>query len=240
MRSAITGGTGISEALAYAYPGAGTLHAILVTAERTVPGCCAATVSVWCRGTLRHVAVSQPELADVVDAQIMAGSGPEAAARRTGGVVRIGHCTDPGVAIEFRSVAVAHGIRSAIALCAEDADATAVMGLYATRPHVFDALPMLPALQGFPAHVLSAVENARGRARMEREAFGLRRAMATRPVVERAKGMIMQALNCDDRTALDALRRASQRSNVRMADLAERLVREPPASWSGWLASVMR
>jgi hypothetical protein len=46
----------------------------------------------------------------------------------------------------------------------------------------------------------------------------------TMPVVEQAKGIIMAQSRCDETEAFDLLRRASQRSNVPVRDLAAQIV----------------
>ena len=47
--------------------------------------------------------------------------------------------------------------------------------------------------------------------------------METRPVIEQAKGTLMTQYGCGPETAFDLLRRASQRSNVPVRDLAARM-----------------
>ena len=48
--------------------------------------------------------------------------------------------------------------------------------------------------------------------------------LETMPVIEQAKGIIMAHQGCDPEDAFDLLRRASQRSNVPVRELAARLV----------------
>jgi AmiR/NasT family two-component response regulator len=48
--------------------------------------------------------------------------------------------------------------------------------------------------------------------------------LQTMPVIEQAKGIIMAQSHCGEAEAFDMLRRASQRSNVRVRDLAAQLV----------------
>jgi hypothetical protein len=48
--------------------------------------------------------------------------------------------------------------------------------------------------------------------------------LATMPVIEQAKGIIMAQSRCGEADAFDILRRASQRSNVPLRDLAARIV----------------
>ncbi len=48
--------------------------------------------------------------------------------------------------------------------------------------------------------------------------------LETMPVIEQAKGIIMAQSRCGEAEAFDVLRRASQRSNVPVRDLAARIV----------------
>ena len=48
--------------------------------------------------------------------------------------------------------------------------------------------------------------------------------LETMPVIEQAKGVIMAQSRCGDAEAFDILRRASQRSNVPVRELALRIV----------------
>ena len=84
-------------------------------------------------------------------------------------------------------------------------------------------------------------EEARARARMTRHqvrlgrsrreergesAFArLRSRLATMPVIEQAKGIVMAQQECGPEEAFDLLRRASQRSNVKLHVLAEQIVK---------------
>ena len=60
--------------------------------------------------------------------------------------------------------------------------------------------------------------------RLENEVSGLRRAMATRGVIEQAKGVLAVRLNCDPEQAFAHLSRISQETNVRLADVAADVV----------------
>lgn len=62
--------------------------------------------------------------------------------------------------------------------------------------------------------------------RLESEVVGLRRAMASRGVIEQAKGMLAERLGCDPQEAFEYLSRMSQESNVRLADVAANLLAE--------------
>ncbi len=53
---------------------------------------------------------------------------------------------------------------------------------------------------------------------------GLTEAMKSRAVIEQAKGMLMAAQGCDEDTAFDFLVKASQRENLKLRDIAQRIV----------------
>lgn len=56
------------------------------------------------------------------------------------------------------------------------------------------------------------------------EAAGLQRAMASRATIEQAKGVIMFGYACDSAAAFDLLISTSQRANIKLRELADRLV----------------
>jgi hypothetical protein len=84
-------------------------------------------------------------------------------------------------------------------------------------------------------------EEARARARTTRHKVRLSRSrreergepafnrlqsrLATMPVIEQAKGIVMAQQGCGPEEAFDLLRRASQRSNVKVHELAEQIVK---------------
>jgi multidrug efflux pump subunit AcrA (membrane-fusion protein) len=64
-----------------------------------------------------------------------------------------------------------------------------------------------------------------GRELLLRSAYArLQARLDTMPVIEQAKGIIMAQSHCGDAEAFDMLRRASQRSNVPVRDLAAQIV----------------
>jgi hypothetical protein len=64
-----------------------------------------------------------------------------------------------------------------------------------------------------------------GRELLQRSGYArLLARLETMPVIEQAKGIIMAQSGCGEAEAFDLLRRASQRSNVAVRDLAARIV----------------
>src|SRR5947209_15059887 len=60
--------------------------------------------------------------------------------------------------------------------------------------------------------------------RLEAEVDGLRRAMRSRAVIEQAKGFLSATLNCGLDEAFGHLARLSQHENLRVAEVAARII----------------
>jgi hypothetical protein len=52
----------------------------------------------------------------------------------------------------------------------------------------------------------------------------LRNQLASQPIIEQAKGIIMANSHCDQDEAFDVLRRASQRTNIKLREVARQIV----------------
>ncbi|MFE2508765.1 ANTAR domain-containing protein [Streptomyces naganishii] len=109
------------------------------------------------------------------------------------------------------------GLRSALALrLRADRRRLTVLTAYAGKPHVFDeAATRVGRL--FTAHVSLALESATVREQ-------LTEAMRTRDLIGQATGILMERMNIDAAESFDSLVRASQRENVKLRDLARRIV----------------
>jgi hypothetical protein len=81
------------------------------------------------------------------------------------------------------------------------------------------------AIRGYFVDVtLSRAQEADQLQQAEDEAAGLQRAMASRAIIEQAKGMLMLAYGCGASAAFDLLIDASQRANTKLRYVAEGLV----------------
>lgn len=81
------------------------------------------------------------------------------------------------------------------------------------------------ALQRTLAHARQRRSRLAGQAQPQRSDYErLLAQLETMPVIEQAKGVIMAQSRCGEAEAFEMLRRASQRSNVPVRDLAARIV----------------
>ena len=95
---------------------------------------------------------------------------------------------------------------------------------YATRPHAFTETDRALG-QEVAAFVAIAVGNAEATARAVQDAANMRQAMTSRAVIEQAKGVLMERHKTTAEQAFTLLTHASQRSNVKLRDVADELVR---------------
>lgn len=109
------------------------------------------------------------------------------------------------------------GLRSALALrLRADKRRLTVLTAYSRKPRAFDDVATRIG-RLFTAHVSLALDSVTVREQ-------LTEAMRTRDLIGQATGILMERLDIDAAEAFDSLVRASQRENIKLRDLARRLV----------------
>ncbi|MDT0395531.1 MULTISPECIES: ANTAR domain-containing protein [Streptomyces] len=109
------------------------------------------------------------------------------------------------------------GLRSVLSLrLRADRRRLTVLTAYARKPRAFDEAALRVG-RLFTAHVGIALDSATVREQ-------LTEAMRTRDLIGQATGILMERLDIDAAGAFDSLVRASQRENVKLRDLARRIV----------------
>ncbi|MGW4023510.1 ANTAR domain-containing protein [Streptomyces sp. NPDC005009] len=109
------------------------------------------------------------------------------------------------------------GLRSVLSLrLRADRRRLTVLTAYARKPRAFDETALRIG-RLFTAHVGIALDSATVREQ-------LTEAMRTRDLIGQATGILMERLDIDAAGAFDSLVRASQRENIKLRDLARRIV----------------
>jgi GAF domain-containing protein len=125
----------------------------------------------------------------------------------------------------FARRATEHGVRSTLSLPLSSGDRRALgaMNLYATEAGTYtdDVAEDARLLATCAAAVLA---NAKAYWEVFDLAAGLQTAMQSRAVIEQAKGKIMATRGCTADEAFQVLAAASQRENVKLRDIAKRMV----------------
>ncbi|HEY2443187.1 MAG TPA: GAF and ANTAR domain-containing protein [Streptosporangiaceae bacterium] len=200
-----------------------SLNQLVVLATRQVRACSGATAGLWRDGEPVVLVASHPDLPELIEAQLSSGQGPVLEAVADGGPVS---CPDTLAETRwprYADAALRRGVRSSVTLSLRRGAETVTLSLYGARPRTLDSGQLdLAELLISIGH--SVVGNAAEYGDARRTATQLRAAAESRELVDQAKGMLMQALGCTADEALRWLRRNSQERNVRVADIARRVI----------------
>jgi GAF domain-containing protein len=203
-----------------------SLDRITALAARDVPGCAGAGAVVWVEEDAVQSAASHPDTGALVEFQYTTRGGPQWAARQSGEPVMVAETMAEDRWPRYARAALGCGVRSSLAIPLRAGSAVVTIGLDAVRPRVFDEPAAGPLAVLLAEQIAVALGNAERYETATREAAQMRQALDSWGVVSEAKGVLMQAHGFDSDTAFDWLRQVSQRSQVKLADVARRLIEE--------------
>jgi GAF domain-containing protein len=125
---------------------------------------------------------------------------------------------------KFAAAAAERGVFSTLSVpLPVQREMTGALNFYASEPAAFND-ETTELAQTFAAHAAVAAANAHLYETTAVLAEQMKHAMATRAVIEQAKGIIMRDRHCTPDEAFDALVRLSQESHLKLRDVAQRLV----------------
>jgi GAF domain-containing protein len=196
-----------------------TLQHALEYAVDVVPGCEQAGVSLQLKGANLATPASVGPLAAACDQlQQNLGEGPCITSLQTQSLVRVDDMTAETSWPRFAAAASEFGLRSLLACqLATARDRLGALNLYSTQPRAFDENSEILA-RAYATHVGVALASA------EREA-NLRQALASREAIGQAIGILIERHKLTASQAFDLMVHISQRTHVRLRDIAEELVR---------------
>jgi GAF domain-containing protein len=124
----------------------------------------------------------------------------------------------------FRRACLAQGIHSTLSLpMIVDHGTVGAMNLYSRTAHSF-GIGDRDAAQQFAAQAAIVLANAQVYWDARQLSTRLGDAMKSRATIEQAKGVLMGAQRCGPDEAFELLTRASQRENVKLREIASRIV----------------
>jgi hypothetical protein len=200
-----------------------SLNQLVIVATRQVRACSGATAGMWQDGEPAVLVASHPDLPDLIDAQLGSGRGPVVEAIAEGGPVSCADTLADDRWPEYASAALRLGVRCSLTLASLRGPEAVTLSLYGARPR------LLESSQRDVADLLiafghAAVGNAADYGDAQRTAEQLRTAAEARTLVDQAKGILMHALGCGADEALQRMRKISQQSNIRVADVARKVI----------------
>ncbi|MFC7485338.1 ANTAR domain-containing protein [Knoellia sp. CPCC 206453] len=200
------------------------LDRVVHAVRRIVTGCDEVGITLLVDGrasTAAYTTVTTLEI-DAVQYQLDQGPCLEAARTQTEVIASLGEADERWP--QFAQAVRSDGMRSLMAMpLVSDGDCVGALNLYGSAVQAFDRFEASVARVAATraADAIVAVVRLDGAQRL---AGQLEQAMASRAVIEQAKGALMAMRGIDEHAAFEWLRESSQRRNVKVRDLAEQVV----------------
>jgi len=200
------------------------LHRIARLAVDAVPGADLVGLTIMVEGRQRTAVFTDDAAPEIDQAQYETGEGPCLDAFLQQRIFTIESTREAGPWPTFRRAAAAHGVGSTLSLplLAND-KALGAMNVYAFKERAFGEHDVEVGTL-FSYQAASVLANAQAYWDARDLSSRLGEAMEHRAIIEQAKGMLMATQPCAAEEAFDILVRASQRENVKLRDIAARMV----------------
>lgn len=200
------------------------LERVAGLAKRTVPKLAEVSVTMLADGKPRTVAFTGRLAVDLDERQYEAGFGPCTDAAISGQVIVVdAHdpaTSYPGFAAACRRAGIAHVVSLGLPVAGR---VVGGLNMYAitTEPIPTGSVELAEAFAGYAG---AAVANA-GQYQATTDLLAqMHTAIASRGVIEQAKGILIERSGCTEKEAFTVLTRASQNSNRKLRDIALKLV----------------
>uniref|UniRef100_A0AAU2V075 ANTAR domain-containing protein n=1 Tax=Streptomyces sp. NBC_00003 TaxID=2903608 RepID=A0AAU2V075_9ACTN len=191
---------------------------------RCAPACCGAVATITDGGPERRVTATHPDLAPLASVQLACGDGPIPSALDAGEPVDTEDLLTEDRWPGYRALALESGVRSCVTLPFRRSGIEVTVSLYGYRPGSLEHLVRGPVGILAEQATTGLVRDRRYRAALA-EVEHLETALRSRPVIDQASGIVMHVLACEANEAFGILRTISQRTNRKLADVAEAVVR---------------
>jgi GAF domain-containing protein len=199
------------------------LNEIVGISRRAIPAAEASSITLI-RNDRGFTAAYDGQIAkDADELQYQRGHGPCLDAGRSGEVFLVADMQADERWPDYAKHASSLGVGSSLSIPLPFQGATiGALNNYATRPRAFGDADVAAA-EEVAAFVAIAVANAEATSRATDDVANMRRAMESRSVIEQAKGILMERYKVTAEQAFTLLTHASQKSNVKLRDVAEEL-----------------
>jgi len=215
LAGVVLGGRGLPE----------VLTDITVVARREIPGSEASSITLIRREIPFTAAFDGQMAMDADELQYQRGYGPCVDAGRAGQLFIVEDMRQEQRWPDYAQHVAEQGVRSSLSVPLPFQGVTiGALNNYSTSPGSFGEADVAVG-QEVAAWVALAVGNADMVARTVDELADMRAAMASRAVIERAKGILMERRKLTEDRAFAELTRASQNTNIKLRDVADELVR---------------
>jgi GAF domain-containing protein len=199
------------------------LTEIVQISRRAIPGAEATSITLI-RDDRAFTAAFDGQIAvDADELQYQRGYGPCLDAGRSGEVFVVADMESEDRWPDYAVHAAGLGIGSSLSIPLPFQGATiGALNNYALKPGAFGESDVRLG-EEVAAFVAIAVGNAEAAARATDDVANMRRAMESRAVIEQAKGILMERYKVTSEQAFTLLTHSSQRTNVKLRDVADEL-----------------
>jgi GAF domain-containing protein len=200
------------------------LGKVVRVSQQAITGATEVSITMLDQGQPSTVASTGTLAYDLDQVQYGDGHGPCLDAATGGETLKIDDMRDEPRWPHFAAAAAGRGARSSLSVPLPEQGAVAgALNVYATERAAFDDSSCELAA-AFASYAAVALFNLRAYSTAKSEAEAIRNAMASRAVIEQAKGHLMTVRECTAAEAFDILIGVSQRTNVKLRDVAAALV----------------
>lgn len=203
-----------------------TLRVVAEIAVRTVSGCDCAGITLVENDEVQSTACTDELCAEIDRDQYVTGEGPCVDAIRQNAVMRLGNAASDERWPRFGPLAERHGIESVLGTPLEvRGQVLGALNLYSNNPEAFlDEDVEIAAL--LATHATVVLANMQAFETSIRETEHLFKALESRGIIERAKGILMEREKCSADEAFQMLVRASQTLNRKLRTVAEEVAED--------------
>jgi GAF domain-containing protein len=199
------------------------LNEVVSISRRALPGAEAVSITLIREDQAFTAAYDGQMAMDADEMQYARGYGPCLDAGRAGELFLIADMGAEDRWPDYTRQASERGVGSSLSVPLPFQGASiGALNIYSSRARAFRDADVALGEEA-AAFVAIAVANAEAAARATSDAENLRRAMASRATIEQAKGILMERYKVTADQAFTLLTHASQRSNVKLRDVAEQL-----------------
>jgi GAF domain-containing protein len=199
------------------------LEHVLRIAQRVL-GTADASITLIANDRPSTVAFTSDRAVALDERQYEAERGPCLDAAASGDVISVPKMASDTRWKSFSESALKQGIGSSLSIPLPiQRQVLGALNLYGAEPDAFDD-EMAHLARTFAGHAAVAVANAQLYESTALLAEQMQQAMATRAVIEQAKGILMREYSCDADEAFDRLVRMSQESHHKLREVAQLLV----------------
>jgi GAF domain-containing protein len=210
------------------------LSRVSILAKRTIPGAAEVSVSLLQGKEATTAAFTGPLALHLDEKQYEVGHGPCLDAGRGGETLVIDDMESEDRWPDYTPRAVEQGALSSVSVGLPVQQAvTGALNIYGSRPIAFDQ-EAIQVAETFASYAAVALANAHLYQSTATLATQMQEAMASRAVIEQAKGIVAAQEKCTTEDAFVFISKRSQRTNRKLRDVAAEIVSEatgaPPSA----------